>query len=183
MFNQILSLVFLIILSPLLIIISIIIVIDDGFPIIFKQKRIGKGNRFFMIYKFRTMKKNTPDIPTHMMVNSRNIYTKIGPFMRKFSLDELPQLFNILNCDIKFIGPRPALYNQEDLIRLRTEKGIHLISPGITGWAQVNGRDQLSIAEKIKMDEYYLINRSIFLNVKIIWLTLFKIVKAEDVSI
>ena len=146
--SKIFSLFLLIILSPILILVAIAIVLNNGFPILFKQKRVGKNNAHFWIYKFRTMKRDTPDIATHLLEDSASFYTSIGPFLRKFSLDELPQLFNIVKGDMIFIGPRPALYNQDDLIELRTQTGVHLLMPGLTGWAQVNGRDELSI--KIK---------------------------------
>lgn len=180
--RKLLSLFILISILPILVIVALIIINDDGFPILFKQKRIGKDNLPFWIYKFRTMKKNIPDIATHLMYKTQSIYTKSGPILRKYSLDELPQLYNIIKGDLTFIGPRPALYNQDDLIQLRMEKNIHTLTPGITGWAQVNGRDELSIPEKVKLDEYYLLNKSVWLDLKIIWLTLLKVLKAEGVS-
>ena len=128
------------------------------------------------------MKKDTPDIPTHLVDDPSSLFTKSGPFLRKFSFDELPQLFNILKGDMCFIGPRPALYNQDDLIALRTKTGVQTLMPGVTGWAQVNGRDELSIPEKVKMDEYYLKNQSILLDMKIIWLTVLKVFRAEGVK-
>ena len=143
----------LIFLSPILLIVTLAIIINDGFPILFMQKRVGQNNAHFWIYKFRTMKINTPDIATHLLEDSNSFYTSIGLLLRKFSIDELPQLFNILKGDMIFIGPRPALYNQGDLIALRTQAGVQKLIPGITGWAQVNGRDQLSIPNKVKMDE------------------------------
>ena len=177
-----LSLFLLTLFSPILIIISIVIILDDGFPIFFKQKRIGKNNIHFLIYKFRTMKKDTPDIPTHLMTDNKNIYTKSGPFLRKYSFDEIPQIINVIKNEMAFIGPRPALYNQEDLINKRTEKKIQTLVPGITGWAQVNGRDELKIDEKVKMDHYYLKNRSLSLDIKILYLTFFKVSKGDGVS-
>ena len=177
-----LSLFLLTLFSPILIIISIVIILDDGFPIFFKQKRIGKNNIHFLIYKFRTMKKDTPDIPTHLMTDNKNIYTKSGPFLRKYSFDEIPQIINVIKNEMAFIGPRPALYNQEDLINKRTEKKIQTLVPGITGWAQVNGRDELKIDEKVKMDHYYLKNRSLSLDIKILYLTFFKASKGDGVS-
>jgi len=128
------------------------------------------------------MKKDTPDIPTHMVGDSSSLFTKSGPFLRKFSLDELPQLINIVRGEMTFIGPRPALYNQDDLKDLRTRCGVHALIPGVTGWAQVNGRDELSIPDKVKMDEYYLQNKSIWLDFKILFLTLLKVFKAEGVK-
>ena len=168
-------------LLPLFLLIGLIIIVDDGFPILFKQKRVGQKNSHFLIYKFRTMKKGTPDIPTHLL-NNQNLYTISGPFLRKFSFDELPQLVNIIKGEIKFIGPRPALYNQDDLIKLRSEKGIHNIKPGITGWSQVNGRDNLSIIEKVKLDEYYYNNKSVFLDLKIIIKTITQIFSPKGIK-
>ena len=149
-------------LSPVFIIVSLLIIFDDGLPIIYKQKRVGRNNIHFWIYKFRTMKKGTPDLASHLVKNSQSLYTSFGPFLRKFSLDELPQLINIIKGDMKFIGPRPSLHNQHDLNELRTEAGIHSLFPGVTGWAQINGRDELSISEKVKMDLYYKNNQSKF---------------------
>ena len=183
MLSRIISIIILVLASPVFFIVSIFILIDDGFPVFFRQKRVGQNNTHFWIYKFRTMKKDTRDIPTHLMDKSDNLYTKTGPIFRKYSLDELPQLINILKGDMKFIGPRPALYNQHDLIESRNKAGIHRLTPGVTGWAQVNGRDRLSIAEKVKMDEYYLLNKSNLVDIKIIFITILKVFKSEDVSV
>jgi len=128
------------------------------------------------------MKKDTPDIATHLVNDSDSLYTAIGPFLRKYSIDELPQLINIVKGDMTFIGPRPALYNQDDLIELRTKAGVETLLPGITGWAQVNGRDELSIPDKVKMDIYYLENQSLWLDIKIIFMTVLKVFKTEGVS-
>ena len=176
------SILLFIILIPIFIIIALLIIIDDGFPILFRQKRVGVSNDHFNIYKFRTMKKDTPDIPTHLLSDPESLYTKFGPLLRKLSLDELPQLINIIRGDMVFIGPRPALHNQYDLIQLRTESGIHKLMPGITGWAQVNGRDELPIPAKVKFDEYYLKNRSLKLDMLIILKTIFKSLKMSGVS-
>ena len=167
--------------SPLLIIVSFFIFLEDGFPIFFLQKRVGVNNSFFKIYKFRTMLKGTPDIPTHLLKKKSKTYTKIGPFLRKYSIDELPQIINIIKGDMKFIGPRPALYNQYDLIELRNKSGVEKLFPGITGWAQVNGRDNISLAKKNTLDRYYLENKSILLDIKIIFLTIIKVFKKEGV--
>ena len=128
------------------------------------------------------MKKDTPDIPTHMVGDSSSLFTKSGPFLRKFSLDELPQLINIVRGEMTFIGPRPALYNQDDLKDLRTRCGVHALIPGVTGWAQVNGRDELSIPEKVKLDEYYLQNKSFWLNIKILFMTGVQVLFPKGVS-
>jgi O-antigen biosynthesis protein WbqP len=180
--SKIFSLILLICLSPILLIVAIAIMIDDGFPILFRQKRVGQNNAHFWIYKFRTMKKDAPDIATHLVKDGTSLYTSIGPFLRKFSFDELPQLFNILKGDMIFIGPRPALYNQDDLNELRSQAGVQTLMPGVTGWAQVNGRDELNILDKVKMDEYYLKNKSLWLNIKILFMTVFKVFKMEGVS-
>ena len=182
MFRKPFSFLILTFLSPLFLILILIIMLDDGFPILFRQKRVGQNNTHFWIYKFRTMKKDAPDIATHLVKDGNSLYTSIGPYLRKFSFDELPQLFNILKGDMIFIGPRPALHNQDDLIALRTQAGVHLLMPGLTGWAQVNGRDELSISKKVKMDEYYLKNKSLWLNIKILLMTFVKVFKAEGVS-
>jgi len=128
------------------------------------------------------MKKETPDIPTHLVKEARDYNTVIGPILRKLSIDELPQLINIVKGEMVFVGPRPALYNQDNLIKLRTEKNIHNLKPGVTGWAQVNGRDELSIPEKVKLDEYYLQNKSIILDIKILFMTGFQVIFPKGVS-
>jgi len=180
--SKLFSLILIICLSPILALIALAIIFGDGFPIFFKQKRVGQNNTNFWIYKFRTMKKNTPDIPTHLVEDSQILYTRVGPLLRRFSLDELPQLINILKGDMVFIGPRPALYNQDDLNNLRTEAGVQVLTPGVTGWAQVNGRDELNISDKVKMDVYYLKNKSLWLDIKILFMTVFKVFKTEGVK-
>ena len=180
--NKLVSFFLITSLSPIFIILILINLIDDGLPVIFKQKRIGKNNIPFFIFKFRTMKQSTLDIPTHLVKENQLFYTRVGPFLRKYSLDEFPQLFNILKGEMCFFGPRPSLYNQYDLINLRTELGIHEMRPGLTGWAQVNGRDELSIKKKIEMDYFYLNNKSVFLDIKILILTIFKVIKSEGIA-
>ena len=182
MLNKIISLVMMIILIPIFFIIGLIIVIDDGFPIFFLQKRIGKNKKLFHIIKFRTMNNNTKDIATHLVKNYDNKILRSGNFLRKYSLDELPQIINVIFGDINFIGPRPALFNQQDLIELRERYNIHSIKPGITGWAQVNGRDSLSIKEKVRYDDYYVKNKSFILDIKILYKTIFKVFFAKDIS-
>lgn len=159
-----------------------IVLFSDGFPIFFRQKRIGINNNEFRIYKFRTMKKNTPDVATDQLKNPKEYLIRCGFFLRKYSLDELPQIINVINGTLNFIGPRPALHNQKDLIILRTKKKIHSILPGITGWAQVNGRDNLDIHEKVRMDYYYLIKQSFLLDLKIIFLTIYKVINSENIK-
>ena len=176
------SLLALICLSPIFALVALAIILDDGFPIFFRQRRIGINNDEFLIYKFRTMKKKTPDIPTHLVKKAQNFNTYFGQFLRRLSIDELPQLINILKGEMVFVGPRPALHNQDDLKTLRTEKGLHKLKPGITGWAQVNGRDELRISEKVKLDEYYLQNKSFWLNIKILFMTGVQVLFSKGVS-
>jgi O-antigen biosynthesis protein WbqP len=179
--NRLLSVIILLILLPILVFIGLEIFINDGFPIFFKQRRIGRNNREFNMYKFRTMKKDTPNLPTHLLENPEKYILPIGKFLRRLSLDELPNLINIILGQMNFVGPRPALYNQNDLIALRTKANVHTIKPGITGWAQINGRDELPIPTKVEFDTYYLKNHSFFLDIKIIFQTLFKSLRADGV--
>lgn len=151
-------------------------------PVLHWSRRIGKDNREFLMPKFRTMRTDTPQLPTHLMTDAKNYLTPIGALLRKTSIDELPQLLSIFKGDMSFVGPRPALFNQEDLIALRTEKGVHRVVPGLTGWAQVNGRDELPIPAKVDFDEYYLRHRSLELDIKIIALTAMKAVTGEGVK-
>ena len=181
MISKIIGLLLFILLSPFFLIVSLIIYIDDGFPALYRQKRIGVNNSKFKVYKFRTMKKGIPEIPTHLVKDPQQFYTRSGPFIRKLSIDELPQLINIIKGDMVFVGPRPALHNQDDLVELRTRVGVHELLPGITGWAQVNGRDELSIPVKVQFDEYYLKNRSWSLDLKIAFLTLLRVLEMKGV--
>ena len=169
--NRILALVILVFLSPLFLVVSIFILIDDGFPVLFSQKRIGINYSFFKMYKFRSMKKSTPNIATHLLTNSEKYVLRVGRIIRKLSLDELPNLLNIVKGEMVFIGPRPALYNQDDLMKLRIEAGVDKLKPGLTGWAQINGRDEISLEDKVKLEKYYMVNKSIFLDIKIFFLT------------
>ena len=180
--DLILSLIGLIILSPVLIIISILIKIDSKGPVFFKQKRVGIHKKLFNIYKFRTMYIDTPkDMPTHLLNNPEAYITKVGKFLRKTSLDELPQLINIIKGEMAVIGPRPALYNQEDLIELRDKYKANDIRPGLTGWAQIHGRDELEIEEKAKLDGYYTEHISFLLDIKCFFLTIASVLKHEGV--
>jgi O-antigen biosynthesis protein WbqP len=144
--------------------------------------RVGKDNTIFHMPKFRSMKTDTPAVATHLLEDPRNVLTPIGDFLRKSSLDELPQLWCILKGDMSFVGPRPALFNQDDLIELRTEQGVHKLVPGLTGWAQVNGRDELPIPEKVVLDVEYMKRKSFLFDLKIIFLTLLKVLKRDGVS-
>jgi len=172
----------LIFLSPVLFGVAVLIFWDDKFPILFKQKRVGVNNSIFWVYKFRTMKNGTPDIPTHLMKVQNSLYLKSGPFLRKFSIDELPQLLNIVRGEMLFVGPRPALHNQTDLIELRSEVGVQQLIPGVTGWAQVNGRDDISIPQKVQYDEYYLGNKSLLFDIKILGITILKVLGRNGVA-
>ena len=181
-FDIVLSLVAIIVFSWLLIIIAVAIVVEDKGNILFKQKRIGKNKKEFYIYKFRTMKVSTPkDVPTHLLDNPESYITKIGGFLRKTSLDELPQLFNILKGDMSIVGPRPALWNQFDLIALRDENGSNSVRPGLTGWAQVNGRDELPIDVKAGFDGEYIKKMSIIFDIKIILMTVVSVFTSKGV--
>ena len=181
-FDIVLSLVAIIVFSWLLIIIAVAIVVEDKGNILFKQKRIGKNKKEFYIYKFRTMKVSTPkDVPTHLLDNPESYITKIGGFLRKTSLDELPQLFNILKGDMSIVGPRPALWNQFDLIALRDENCSNSVRPGLTGWAQVNGRDELPIDVKAGFDGEYIKKMSIIFDIKIILMTVVSVFTSKGV--
>ena len=151
-------------------------------PILYWSDRVGRNNVIFKMPKFRTMRTDTPAVATHLLGDPDRWLTPIGKFLRKSSLDELPQLFSILSGDMSIVGPRPALFNQDDLIALRTAKGVHLLTPGLTGWAQINGRDELPIPVKVEFDEWYLHNRSFFLDVKIIVQTFVKVLRKEGVT-
>ena len=171
----------LVLLSVPMLIIAVLVKVTSKGPVLYWSDRVGINNSIFRMPKFRTMRINTPAVATHLMNNPDAFLTPVGSFLRRFSLDELPQLYSILKGDISFVGPRPALYNQDDLIELRTGKGIHKLIPGITGWAQVNGRDELPIPVKVGFDEYYLKNRSFIFDLKILWMTLIKVVRREGV--
>ncbi len=162
--------------------IALLIKISSKGPAFYWSDRIGVNNTIFKMPKFRTMRTDTPAVATHLLSNPDHYLTSIGKFLRKSSLDELPQLFSILKGDMSFVGPRPALFNQDDLVALRTEKGIHVLIPGLTGWAQINGRDELPIPVKVQFDEYYLQHRSFFFDLKILFMTFAKVVRREGVT-
>lgn len=175
------GLILLISLSPLLLIISLVIKVGSKGPAVFSQRRIGRNNKEFVLYKFRTMRTDAPNVATHLLKDAQSYITPFGNFLRKSSLDELPQLLNIIKGDMTFIGPRPALYNQYDLIKLRTKCGVHTLRPGVTGWAQVNGRDCLEISQKVVFDCTYLEHQNIFFDIKILLYTVLKVLKADGV--
>jgi len=174
--------VLLVLLSLPLLITALVVKFTSPGPVLHWSKRIGINNRIFLMPKFRTMLTDTPDVATHLLNNPEKYLTPPGHFLRKYSLDEMPQLWSILTGKMSFVGPRPALYNQDDLIGLRTAKGIHRLVPGITGWAQVNGRDDLPIPQKVQYEEIYLNNRSLLFDFKILYLTFLKVVRAEGVK-
>ena len=171
MFNRLLALIMLIALIPVFFIVIVLILIDDGFPVFFTQKRVGINYSFFKLYKFRTMKKNTPNVATHLLENPNQYVLKVGKILRKLSLDELPNLINIIKGEMVFVGPRPALYNQDKLMKLRIEAGVDHLKPGLTGWAQINGRDEISNEEKVVLENEYLENKSFLFDTKIFFMT------------
>nr|PZN07364.1 MAG: sugar transferase [Caldicoprobacter oshimai] len=178
----VLSFIALIILSPVFLIIAILIKLDSKGPVLFKQKRVGKNKKHFYILKFRTMKVDAPkDTPTHMLQNPEMYITRVGKFLRKTSLDELPQIINILKGDMSIIGPRPALWNQYDLIEERDKYGANDVYPGLTGWAQINGRDELPIEVKARYDGEYVQKMSFWMDVKCFFGTIISVIKADGV--
>jgi O-antigen biosynthesis protein WbqP len=176
------ALILLIHLLPLFLIIAFFILIADGFPIFFTQKRVGINYSFFKIYKFRTMKKNTPNVATHLLTNPDQYLLRIGKFIRKTSLDELPNLINIIKGEMVFVGPRPALYNQNDLMTLRVTTGVDKLKPGVTGWAQINGRDDISIEKKVELEQEYMNKRSTLFDIEIIIKTFTNVLFSKGVS-
>jgi O-antigen biosynthesis protein WbqP len=182
MFNRVTAVIFIIILSPFFLFVAIAILIEDGFPIFFSQKRVGINYTFFHIYKFRSMKKNTPNVATHLLENPDQYLLKIGKFIRKSSLDELPNLINIVKGEMVFVGPRPALYNQDDLMALRVDVGVDKLKPGITGWAQINGRDDISIEKKVVLEQEYMNRRSTLFDIEIIIKTFTNVLFSKGVS-
>ena len=162
--------------------VSVLVKLTSKGSVLYWSDRVGKNNVIFKMPKFRSMKVDTPVIATHLLADPKGVLTPVGDFLRKSSLDELPQLWCILKGDMSFVGPRPALFNQDDLITLRTEKGVHELIPGLTGWAQINGRDELPIPQKVALDVEYLHHQSLWLDIKIIWLTFIKVIKKDGVS-
>ena len=163
-------------------VVAIAVKLTSAGPALYWSDRVGRHNRIFRMPKFRSMRIGTPAVATHLLKDPNAWLTPVGPFLRKSSLDELPQLWSILVGDMSFVGPRPALFNQDDLIALRTESGVHELMPGLTGWAQVNGRDELPIPEKVKLDAEYLRRRSLAFDIWILWLTLVKVLRSDGVS-
>jgi len=182
MFNRLFALIIFIILIPVFVAVALAIFIEDGFPILFTQKRVGINYSFFKIYKFRSMKNNTPNVATHLLTNPDQYLLKIGKFIRKTSLDEIPNLINIIKGEMGFVGPRPALYNQDDLMAIRVAKGVDKLKPGITGWAQINGRDEISIAKKVQLEQEYLYKKSVLFDIEILIKTFTNVLFSKGVS-
>ena len=182
MFNRLLAFILIIIFSPLFLFVSLALLLEDGFPVLFTQRRVGINYTFFKIYKFRSMKKNTPNVATHLLTNPDQYLLKIGNFIRKTSLDEFPNLINIIKGEMIFVGPRPALYNQDDLMTLRVATGVDKLKPGITGWAQVNGRDDISIEKKVQLEQEYLTKKSFLFDIEIIIKTITNVLFSKGVS-
>lgn len=185
LFDMFLTLLGIIFLSPLLLTTYVLVKSSSKGPALYWSQRVGRHNKIFLMPKFRSMNIGTPQIATHLMnqqAHPDSFLTPVGSFIRKTSLDELPQLWSVLKGDMSIVGPRPALFNQEDLIALRTEKEIHLLKPGITGWAQINGRDEIPIPQKVALDTYYLEHQSVFLDFKIIGLTILKVLRRDNIS-
>jgi O-antigen biosynthesis protein WbqP len=182
MLNRLFAFILIILFSPIFIFVAIAIIIEDGFPVFFTQKRVGINYSFFKIYKFRSMKKDTPNVATHLLTDPEQYLLKIGKYIRKTSLDELPNLINIIKGEMVFVGPRPALYNQDDLMDFRVATGVSKLKPGITGWAQVNGRDEISIVQKVQLEQEYLYKKSILFDIEIIIKTLTNVLFSKGVS-
>ena len=181
-FDLLLGVAFFLLLSPLILLVAIAVSLSSKGPSLYFSDRVGKNNKIFKMPKFRSMLVGTPAVATHLLDNPDSYLSPIGGSLRRSSLDELPQLFSVLKGDMSFVGPRPALFNQDDLITLRIEKGVDKLLPGITGWAQVNGRDDLSIPDKVELDVEYLNRQSFWFDMKILWMTFLKVIKRDGVS-
>ncbi len=172
-------------LSPLILFTFLLVKLTSPGPALYWSQRGGRNNQLFSMPKFRSMRVGTPQLATHLMnqqANPTQFLTPVGSFIRKTSLDELPQLWSVLTGEMSIVGPRPALFNQDDLIALRTQLGVHTLAPGITGWAQVNGRDEIPIPQKVALDAYYLAHQSLWLDLKIIVLTIIKVVRRDNIT-
>jgi len=182
LFDVLLAAAVAVLLLPLIVLVALAVKLTSEGPVLYWSDRVGKDNKIFKMPKFRSMKTGAPAVATHLLQNPDQLLTPIGRFLRQSSLDELPQLWSILKGDMSFVGPRPALFNQDDLIQLRTEKGVHKLVPGLTGWAQVNGRDELPIPQKVDLDVEYLDRQSFVFDLKILCLTFLKVIKQDNVS-
>jgi O-antigen biosynthesis protein WbqP len=181
-FDILISGALLFILSPLFFLCAILVRLSSTGPVFHVSKRVGRWNKFFLMPKFRSMHVSAPQVASHLIQDPDTHLTPVGRFLRRTSLDELPQLWSILKGDMSFVGPRPALFNQDDLMKLRTEKGVHEVLPGLTGWAQVNGRDEIPILQKVQLDAEYLHRQSFFFDIKILWMTALKVFNRDGVS-
>ena len=181
-FDLLLALVAAVILAIPVLLVALSVRLTSTGPALYWSDRVGRHNKLFKMPKFRSMRVGTPAVATHLLADPKSHLTSIGSFLRKSSLDELPQLWSILVGDMSFVGPRPALFNQHDLIELRTQQGVHALVPGLTGWAQVNGRDELPISDKVKLDVDYLHRQSLAFDSHILWLTLVKVLRRDGVS-
>lgn len=181
-FDLVLSFLLMLVFSLPMLVTALLVKLTSSGPILYWSDRVGRNNTIFRMPKFRTMRTDTPAVATHLLNDPDRWLTPIGKFLRKTSLDELPQLYSILKGDMSFVGPRPALFNQDDLVALRTETGVHRLTPGLTGWAQINGRDELPIPVKVEYDAYYLQNRSLFFDLKIMILTAIKVLRRDGVT-
>ncbi len=182
LFDLLLALCVAVVLALPVAVVAVAVRLTSAGPALYWSDRVGRGNKIFKMPKFRSMRVGTPAVATHLLADARSHLTPIGSFLRKSSLDELPQLWSILVGDMSFVGPRPALFNQHDLIALRTQHGVHELVPGLTGWAQVNGRDELPIPDKVKLDVEYLQRQSLWFDIRILWLTFVKVLRRDGVS-
>lgn len=181
-FDLLLALLALLVLALPLLLVALAVRLSSPGPVLYWSNRVGKNNRIFSMPKFRSMQIGTPAVATHLLANPDSYLTPIGSFLRKSSLDELPQLWSILKGDMGFVGPRPALFNQHDLVALRTAQGVHTLVPGLTGWAQIHGRDELPIPAKVELDAYYLQHQSFWLDLQILAKTFFKVVRRDGIT-
>lgn len=181
-FDVLVSLMAILLLMPVLLLIGVMIRLDSRGPALYWSQRVGRDNQLFAMPKFRTMKTGAPVVATHLLHRPEDHLTSLGVFLRRTSLDELPQLWSILCGEMSLVGPRPALFNQDDLVQLRTACGVHSVRPGLTGWAQINGRDDIAIPEKVALDRYYVVNQSMSLDMKILLATVKKVMGGDGVS-
>ena len=182
MFDLLLALAAALILAVPVVLVAVLVRLTSPGPALYWSDRVGRHNKIFKMPKFRSMRVGTPAVATHLLTDPGAYLTPIGSFLRKSSLDELPQLWSILAGDMSFVGPRPALFNQHDLVALRTRLGVHELVPGLTGWAQINGRDELPIPDKVKLDVEYLQRQSLWLDVRILWLTFVKVIRRDGIT-
>ena len=181
-FDLLLAVAAALVLAVPVMLLAILVRLTSPGPALYRSDRVGRNNKIFKMPKFRSMQVGTPAVATHLLADARSHLTPIGSFLRKSSLDELPQLWSILIGDMSFVGPRPALFNQYDLIELRTQLGVHELVPGLTGWAQINGRDELPISEKVALDAEYLCRKSLWFDIRILWLTFVKVIRRDGIT-